>query len=172
MLQAIDHIQLAIPPGGEASARAFWRDLLGLPEIPKPAELAGRGGCWFETDTIKVHCGVEDPFRPARKAHIAFRVDDVESLAERAGALGYETANDRQLPGHARVFIFDPFGNRLEFLTPLPPSPSGEGQTPEASGWGTPKHANPSPVSQVDTHPTLTASPSVPPHKGEGGINK
>ncbi len=171
MLQAVDHVQLAIPPGGEARARAFWHDLLGLPETPKPAELAGRGGCWFETDAIKVHCGVEDPFHAARKAHIAFRVDDVETLAERAGALGYETANDRQLPGHARVFIFDPFGNRLEFLQPLPPSPSWGGTGCEASRVED-ADTSPSLLVSLSQCPTLTAPPSVPPHKGEGGINK
>ena len=115
-LQAIDHVQLAIPVGGEEAARAFYRDLLGLVEQPKPPELAKRGGCWFERDALKVHLGVEEPFTPARKAHIAFRVDDVAGLAARARENGFEVADDRELPGHERVFIFDPFGNRLEFL--------------------------------------------------------
>jgi catechol 2,3-dioxygenase-like lactoylglutathione lyase family enzyme len=119
MIAAIDHVQLAIPAGGEDRARAFYGALLGLPETPKPAELAGRGGCWFETDAIKLHLGVETPFTPARKAHIAFRVDDVRGLAARARAAGYEVVDDKHLPGHERVFIFDPFGNRLEFLKPL-----------------------------------------------------
>ncbi len=119
-LETIDHVQLAIPAGGEDRARAFYGDLLGLPEQPKPAELAGRGGCWFESAAIKVHCGVETPFAPARKAHIAFRVDDVAGLATRARAAGYEVADDAKLPGHERAFIYDPFGNRLEFLRPLP----------------------------------------------------
>lgn len=118
-LQAIDHVQLAIPPGGEGLARTFYAGVLGLLEQPKPAELAGRGGCWFETGAVKVHCGVEDPFRAARKAHIAFRVDDVASLAARARDGGFEVVDDRALPGHERAFIFDPFGNRLEFLRPV-----------------------------------------------------
>lgn len=120
-LQAIDHVQLAMPRGGETAARGFWADLLGLPEVQKPAELAGRGGCWFETAEVRVHCGVEEPFAPARKAHIAFRVDEVAGLAARARAAGFEVADDADLPGHERVFIFDPFGNRLEFLRPVPP---------------------------------------------------
>jgi len=115
-LEAIDHVQLAIPGGGEDAARGFYGRLLGLAEQPKPAELARRGGCWFESDRVKVHCGVEDPFRPARKAHIAFRVDDVAGLAARARAGGFEVVDNANLPGHQRVFIFDPFGNRLEFL--------------------------------------------------------
>jgi catechol 2,3-dioxygenase-like lactoylglutathione lyase family enzyme len=118
-LEAVDHVQLAMPPGGEGEARAFYGELLGLTEQPKPAELAARGGCWFESERIKVHCGVEEPFRPARKAHIAFRVDDVARLVARARAAGFEVADDVALPGHERVFIFDPFGNRLEFLRPI-----------------------------------------------------
>lgn len=117
-LQAIDHVQLAISPGGEDAARAFYGALLGLAEQPKPEALAKRGGCWFESGALKVHCGVEADFRPSRKAHIAFRVDDVASLAARARAGGFEVIDDGDLAGHDRVFIFDPFGNRLEFLMP------------------------------------------------------
>ena len=87
-LEAIDHVQLAIPAGGEDAARAFYVGVLGLVEQPKPPELAKRGGCWFE-GAVKVHCGVEEPFRPARKAHIAFWVNDVGGWAgEGGGARG------------------------------------------------------------------------------------
>ena len=118
-LQLIDHVQLAMPTGEEERARAFYRDLLGLPEQPKPPELAQRGGAWFETDAVKVHLGVEAPFTPARKAHVAFRVDGVRDLALRARIAGYEVKDDDELPGFERVYIYDPFGNRLEFMTPL-----------------------------------------------------
>jgi catechol 2,3-dioxygenase-like lactoylglutathione lyase family enzyme len=119
MLQTIDHVQLAMPAGEEDMARAFYHDLLGLPEQPKPPELAKRGGAWFESASVKVHLGVETPFVPARKAHIAFLVDRVSDLAERARAAGYEVKDDEDLPGFERVYIYDPFGNRLEFMTPL-----------------------------------------------------
>ncbi|MGH6957398.1 MAG: VOC family protein [Caulobacteraceae bacterium] len=119
-LQAIDHAQVAIPRGGEAKARAFYEGLLGLPEQAKPPELARRGGCWFESPAVKLHCGVEEPFSPAKKAHIAFRVDDVPGLAARARASGYEVVDDDALEGRERIYIYDPFGNRLEFLRPLP----------------------------------------------------
>ncbi len=119
ILETIDHAQVAMPAGEEAKARAFYRDLLGLPEQPKPPELAKRGGCWFESSRVKVHCGVETPFMPAKKAHIAFRVDDVPGLATRARAAGYEVVDDDLLEGHERIYIYDPFGNRLEFLKPL-----------------------------------------------------
>jgi catechol 2,3-dioxygenase-like lactoylglutathione lyase family enzyme len=118
LLQAIDHVQLAIPAGGEERARAFYGDLLGLPETPKPAELAARGGAWFESAAIRVHLGVEEPFHAARKAHVAFRVDDVAALAARARTAGFEVIEDARVPDVERVFIFDPFGNRLEFLRP------------------------------------------------------
>ena len=118
-LRGIDHVQVAIPGGGEGAARSFYGDLLGLPERPKPANLSARGGAWFESAEVKIHCGVEEPFRPARKAHIAFRVDDVAEFARRAREAGYEVADDEPLPGHERIYIYDPFGNRLEFLRPL-----------------------------------------------------
>jgi catechol 2,3-dioxygenase-like lactoylglutathione lyase family enzyme len=119
-LEAIDHVQVAMPAGEEAKARMFYEQLLGLPEQPKPPELAKRGGCWFESGAVKVHCGVETPFIPAKKAHIAFRVADVAGLAARARAAGYSVVDDDLLPGHDRIFIYDPFGNRLEFLRPRP----------------------------------------------------
>jgi len=121
-LEIIDHAQLAMPRGEEDKARPFYRDLLGLPEQPKPPELAKRGGCWFESDKVKVHLGVEDPFRPAKKAHIAFRVTDVQGLAARARAAGYEVVDDELLEGFDRIYIYDPFGNRLEFLRPINPT--------------------------------------------------
>ena len=119
MLKAIDHVQIAIPVGGEAQARPFYGDLLGLTEVPKPAEMAKRGGCWFEAAGVKVHLGVEQDIRANVKAHVAFVVDDVADIASRATAAGYETKANDEIDGVERVFIFDPFGNRLEFLKPL-----------------------------------------------------
>lgn len=121
MLRAIDHVQIAIPVGGEDQARPFYGDLLGLTEVPKPVEMAKRGGAWFEAGAVKVHLGVEQDFRANVKAHVAFEVDDVAGLAARASAAGYTTRANDEIDGVERVFIFDPFGNRLEFLTPLPP---------------------------------------------------
>jgi catechol 2,3-dioxygenase-like lactoylglutathione lyase family enzyme len=118
-LEAIDHVQVAIPRRGEGAARIFYADFLGLPEQPKPASLADRGGCWFGDGGVKVHCGVEEPFHPANKAHIAFRVDDVAELARRARDRGFQVVEDGSLPGHDRIYIHDPFGNRLEFLRPV-----------------------------------------------------
>jgi catechol 2,3-dioxygenase-like lactoylglutathione lyase family enzyme len=118
MLRAIDHVQIAIPVGGEDQARPFYGDLLGLTEVAKPAELAKRGGAWFE-GAVKVHLGVEQDFRANVKAHVAFEVEDVAGLAARAEAAGYEIKANDEIDGVERVFIFDPFGNRLEFLKPL-----------------------------------------------------
>ena len=125
-LEAIDHVQVAIPRGGEDEARAFYAGLLGLAEAAKPERLAARGGCWFENGRVRLHCGVEEPFSPAGKAHIAFRVDDVATMARRARAAGYDVREDEPLVGHERIYIHDPFGNRLEFLRPLPGSHSNE----------------------------------------------
>jgi catechol 2,3-dioxygenase-like lactoylglutathione lyase family enzyme len=122
-IEGIDHVQLAIPVGEEDRAREFYGDLLGLAEVPKPAELAGRGGCWFELGNVHVHIGVEADFHPARKAHVAFKVDEVRTLGEAARAAGYEVKDDDPIPGVDRIFVFDPFGNRLEFQAL--PSPNG-----------------------------------------------
>jgi catechol 2,3-dioxygenase-like lactoylglutathione lyase family enzyme len=113
---AIDHVQLAMPAGREQEARGFYSALLGLPESPKPPELAGRGGAWFENGTVKVHLGVETDFRPARKAHPGLLVDDLEGLANRLRAAGATLVADEALPGQARYFVDDPFGNRIELL--------------------------------------------------------
>jgi catechol 2,3-dioxygenase-like lactoylglutathione lyase family enzyme len=113
---AIDHVQLAMPAGREQEARDFYTTLLGLPESPKPPELAARGGAWFESPTVKVHLGVEKDFRPARKAHPGLLVDDLEALASRLRVAGATLVADDTLPGQARYFVDDPFGNRLELL--------------------------------------------------------
>lgn len=108
-----------MPAGGEDAARRFYGELLGLPEVPKPADLARRGGCWFEDGNIRVHMGVEADFRPARKAHPAFEVTDLSALRERMIAGGVEVRDDTALEGFARFFVADPFGNRIELLQPL-----------------------------------------------------
>lgn len=112
----IDHVQLAMPRGGEDRAREFYSGLLGIPEVPKPEALAKRGGCWFERGDLKVHLGVEAEFRAARKAHPAFLVRGLGELVERLRAAGAEVIDDGLLPGHERVYVTDPFGNRLELL--------------------------------------------------------
>ena len=111
-LLAIDHVQLAAPPGCETTARAFFGELLGLDEVEKPEALRARGGAWFRGDGVEVHVGVESEFAPARKAHPAFRVDDLDSLAARLGAVRW----DERLPAVRRFYADDPWGNRLEFL--------------------------------------------------------
>ncbi|HZQ85483.1 MAG TPA: VOC family protein [Acidimicrobiales bacterium] len=118
-LVAVDHVQLAMPPGGEDEARRFYRDLLGLPETPKPPHLAKRGGCWFESDTVKLHLGVEQDFHPARKAHPALLAQDLQSLVKVLREAGVELVDDEPLEGYARIYAYDPFGNRLELMEPL-----------------------------------------------------
>ena len=115
----IDHVQLAMPAGREAAAIAFYEGLLGIPHVPKPPHLAARGGCWFESDGVKVHLGVEADFRPARKAHPALLVDDLAALVERLAEAGVPLRDDEPLDGYDRVYADDPFGNRLELLEPL-----------------------------------------------------
>jgi len=114
----IEHVQLAMPAGGEALARAFYHGALGIPEIPKPPHLAKRGGCWFESGDLKIHLGVEAAFRPARKAHPALLVADLAALKERLRTLGYALRDDEPLEGYQRIYVDDPFGNRIELMEP------------------------------------------------------
>lgn len=113
---AIDHVQLAMPPGGEDAARGFYAGLLGLGEVPKPPALAARGGCWFENASVKLHLGVEADFRPAKKAHPALLVDDLAGLASRLAAAGQGFTLDDAREGTVRGYVEDPFGNRIELV--------------------------------------------------------
>jgi len=113
----VDHVQLAMPAGGEAQARAFYGEVLGLPELPKPAELAQRGGCWFETPAVKIHLGVDSDFHAATKAHPGLLVDDLQAIGARCREMGYEILpGGGAIDGFERLFVKDPFGNRLELL--------------------------------------------------------
>jgi catechol 2,3-dioxygenase-like lactoylglutathione lyase family enzyme len=117
-LRRIDHVLLAMPPGRENEARAFYQGILGIAEMTKPPQLAARGGCWFEAGEVKVHLGVEKDFTPARKAHPAFIVDDLQGLIRDLKAAGYAVAEDAPLEGYDRIFVADPFGNRIELMQP------------------------------------------------------
>jgi len=108
-----------MPRGGESRAIAFYEGLLGIPTVDKPAHLAVRGGCWFESASVRVHLGVEDGFRPARKAHPALVVNDLTSLRSRMEEAGVEVVEDQPLTGYQRIYAEDPFGNRLELLQPV-----------------------------------------------------
>ncbi len=119
MITALDHVQVAMPAGGERDARHLYSDLLGLDELEKPAALAARGGAWFALpDGRQLHLGVEDPFRPSRKAHPAFVVPSLDELAEKIEAGGLPVRWDEELAPRRRFYGEDLFGNRLEFLEP------------------------------------------------------
>lgn len=116
MITGVDHVQLAMPQGRENAARAFYAGLLGMIEQPKPPVLAARGGCWFTSGTAVLHLGVEEPFSPARKAHPALLVDDLDALSAALAAAGYRCVRaDGEIPGVQRFHTHDPFGNRVEF---------------------------------------------------------
>ncbi|RAG85268.1 glyoxalase [Streptacidiphilus pinicola] len=129
MIVALDHVQLAAPPGSEDRLRGYYVGVLGLNEIPKPPVLAARGGCWFASadGVVQLHVGIEDPppasgrgcpHTPARKAHPALRVRGIHAYAEQLAAKGAQVVWDDNLPGHERFYSFDPVGNRIEFLEP------------------------------------------------------
>ncbi len=130
-IPSVHHVNIVMPTSGESDARRFYGDLLGFPELPKPAAMAGRGGVWFAAGTIQLHLSVDPDFQPSRKAHVAYQVDDLDGLRHQVEELGYPTLDDVPLPGYRRFHTEDPFGNRVEFLeaegvdpTSLPSSPS------------------------------------------------
>lgn len=115
-IKKIDHVQLAGPKGCEDAARGFFSAILGLTEVEKPEELKKRGGVWFEFGTFQLHIGIEDPFSPAKKAHPALIVENIEGLKIHLKEHEIAFTEDDNLPGASRIHVFDPFGNRLEFL--------------------------------------------------------
>jgi len=117
---AIDHVQLAMPIGEEEKAREFFINILGFAELPKPAELAKRGGAWFQSENVQLHLGVELDFHPARKAHPAFIVDDLDAIIAKVEKAHYKTDTSQPpLDGYNRAHVFDPFGNRIELMEKL-----------------------------------------------------
>ena len=105
-----------MPVGGEETARKFYAELLEMREIPKPAELLKRGGCWFESGSVQVHLGVEEDFRPAKKAHPALRCTDYDGLVAKLRAASVNLTEPDDIPGVRRCHIHDPFGNRIELV--------------------------------------------------------
>ena len=112
----IDHVQLAIPPGGEAEARRFYGEVLGFVEVPKPAPMATRGGMWFQAGPIGIHIGIEPEMRPSLKAHPALVVDDLDAFIARLAAAGAKWTRSDEIPHTRRGHTWDPFGNRIELI--------------------------------------------------------
>jgi catechol 2,3-dioxygenase-like lactoylglutathione lyase family enzyme len=111
----LDHVQVGITPGGEDAARRFYGEVLGMPEVPKPGTLAGRGGVWFACGAQQLHCGVEEPVAASRR-HPALLTDDLDGLRARLETAGLPVRTDAELPGYRRFYTADPFGNRLECI--------------------------------------------------------
>ncbi len=112
----IDHVQLAIPPGGEAAARAFYGTVLGFTEVPKPAPMAARGGMWFQAGPVGIHLGIEPDMKPSVKAHPALVVDDLDTFVVHLTAAGYRWTPSDEIPNTRRGHTWDPFGNRIELV--------------------------------------------------------
>ena len=110
-----------MPPGGEADARRFYAGLLEIPEVPKPPNLAGRGGCWFEDGALRVHLGVDPTFTPATKAHPALLFDDLDDVVARLADAGHLAREGDGVAGLRQRYVVDPFGNRIELLGPAEP---------------------------------------------------
>jgi catechol 2,3-dioxygenase-like lactoylglutathione lyase family enzyme len=115
-IEEIHHVQLAMPSGGEAAARVFYSELLGVPEVPKPRNLLRAGGVWFENGAVRLHVGVDPAFHSSAKAHVALLVSDLAGLVQTLRDAGCRVVDDERLKGYFRVYAFDPFGNRIELM--------------------------------------------------------
>ena len=116
MIVGLDHVQLAMPPDSEQPARDFYAGVLGLTEVPKPPELLANGGVWFVSGSVMLHLGIEESFTPARKAHVALLVADLDDTGRELEAAGCSFKPDDRVPGRARAYTEDPFGNRIELI--------------------------------------------------------
>ncbi len=126
MSPSLHHVQIAIPSGGEDHARWFFGELLDLEEVEKPANLRARGGVWFQTANLQLHLGVDSAFTPATKAHVAFEFTDLDQVRTRVAKAGIIIIEDEPLSGYERFYVADPFGNRIECLSPA----TGNGDQP------------------------------------------
>ncbi|AQQ54409.1 VOC family protein [Planococcus lenghuensis] len=116
LIERIDHVQVAAPKGEEEAARSFYSGVLGMEEVEKPGALKARGGAWFKSGSCQLHVGMEDPFMPAKKAHPAFLVEGYDELREYLTSKGVEFQDDDNIPGVVRMYVSDPFGNRIELM--------------------------------------------------------
>jgi len=112
----LDHMQIAIPVGGEPEAVAFYGGVLGLTQLPKPEPLAARGGCWFQAGPMQIHLGAEEAFLAAKKAHPALIVSGIDDLVAALKAAGHEVRPGATIDGVTQTFTDDPFGNRIELV--------------------------------------------------------
>ncbi len=115
-VHGIDHVQVAIPVGGEPAAEAFYGDLLGFQQLTKPEALAGRGGCWFQAGSVQLHVGADSSFVAAKKAHPAFLFEGLDELVAALVEAGHEVRTGATIDGVTQIFTDDPFGNRIELI--------------------------------------------------------
>ena len=119
MAPLIHHVMVAVPENGEDEARRFYGEMLGFVEVAKPENLLPRGGVWFQIGNLQLHLGVDKSFVAAKKAHVAYQVENLAVLHERLMRAGYAIAEDEPIIGYNRFYVDDPFGNRLELLEPI-----------------------------------------------------
>ncbi len=120
----LHHSAFTHPVGQEDRARAFYVDVLGLTEVPKPETMNRASGSWFRSDPeyvggavgIEIHAIASEDFHPNALGHPAILVDDLDALAARLAGHDIVVEPDDRFPGHRRFHTYDFFGNQLEFL--------------------------------------------------------
>ena len=112
----LDHLQVAIPTGGEEAARSFYIGILGFSEQSKPASMAGRNSIWLTAGPVNLHLGIEADFHTAKRAHPAFTVNNLDEIVSACERAGLVTKPDTPVGNFRRTHVFDPFGNRIELM--------------------------------------------------------
>lgn len=113
----LDHVQVAAPPNSENEASSFYGDILGMEPIAKPLALQKNGGVWFQCGSHQLHIGIKEDFEGEAKAHPAFEIQNLSDFKQHLQDNDVAFQEDDKIPDVERIYVFDPFGNRLEFLS-------------------------------------------------------
>ena len=116
-LVEINHIQITVPGSAEEASKHFYREVLGLEEIPKPASSKARGGAWFRQGPIEVHLSVEAAATEnhSSRRHICYLVADLTEAELQLRSAGIQIIPDaRPIDGWKRFYVRDPGENRIE----------------------------------------------------------
>jgi catechol 2,3-dioxygenase-like lactoylglutathione lyase family enzyme len=113
----INHVNITVPEAAEETTKQFYKNILGLEEIPKPDNLKKRGGAWFRQGALEIHLSVEDTAsdNAASRRHVCYLVADIAKAEQSFRVAGIEVIPDRRpVEGWLRFYVHDPGGNRLE----------------------------------------------------------
>ena len=116
-LTQIHHIQIFVPPETDEACQHFYKDILGLEEIEKPAPWRKNGGAWYRCGANQLHLSrlrhPEDNLNSQR--HVCYMVADLDEAERTMREAGVEIVpDDRPFDQWTRFYVRDPGGNYIE----------------------------------------------------------